>query len=847
MQQYLTIKAAHANELLFYRMGDFYELFFEDAVNVSKMLDITLTARGKASGKPIPMAGVPYHAADNYIARLVKLGQTIAICEQTSSATNSKGLVERKVTRIITPGTLTDEAFLEAHSENLLLSIYNQQDIYGIAALDLSIGRFTVQELTSFNTLVAEIERLKPAEILIPEQSLTSVTNYCNTIAIKSMPNINFDLHAALAALTKQFKVTSLAAFGCEQLTVALCAAGCLLKYLQDTQLNKLPHLSKIQVEISEHYIKLDQQTRRNLEIITNLQGQQKNTLLQILDNTATAMGTRLLKRWLGQAIRCQATIKARQLAITTIKDNFLHNALSPIVKKIGDIERILRRIALLSARPKDLTRLAQALAELPELHQALQAYANTPLLQQLLTDIKLFPELHQLLTTAIITDPPMLIRDGGVIAPGYHKELDKLRNITNDATQFLMELETQQRQLTGINTLKVGYNRIHGYYIELSKAQAQQAPSNYIRRQTLKNTERFITPELKSFEEHILSAKGHALTLEKQLYEQLLLELQQHIIALQTTAQAIASLDVIQNLAERAITLDWHCPTISNTPGIKITAGRHPVIEQVQAAPFIANDCTLNDTKKLLIITGPNMGGKSTYMRQVALITLLSHIGSFVPAQAAQIGPIDQIFTRIGAQDDLSCGRSTFMVEMTETANILYNATKHSLVLMDEIGRGTSTFDGLSLAWAIANHLALTNNSYTLFATHYFEMCTLAEKLPKVHNIHFDAEEENNELVLLHNMQAGPAAKSFGLQVAKLAGIPNNVILEAQQKLITLEQTNNTMHTKTTPLALAKKSIGPKQYQQIIQQLLALEPDNLSPKAALALLYELTALAHAP
>lgn len=779
MQQYLVIKQQHPNDLLFYRMGDFYELFFADAVRAAKLLDITLTARGQAAGEPIPMAGVPHHAAENYIARLVKMGETIVICEQTGDPATSKGPVERQVARIITPGTLTDEIFLNATQENLIASVFYKKNIYGLAVLELSSGRFIINELHNINLLQAELARLNPAELLLPEKLELPIYSNSSNCTIKYIPELSFDYKTSYNTLITQFATQDLTGFGIADLPWAISAAGCLLAYVLTTQRTNLPHIKSICAEKNTDSIQIDALSRQNLDL---------NKLIKIIDHTATPMGSRLLQRWLNRPIRDQQELKQRLHVVSEVKTQQAYLDLHKILNQIGDLERILTRIALLTARPRDLVRLGQALRQLPGIHNKLQDFINLPLINTLLQQIYLLPDACELLQRAIIDNPPMLIRDGGVIAPGYDNELDELRNISNDADAYLLALEEQERTNTGLSTLKVGYNRIHGYFIEVSHAQSKNLPAHYQRRQTLKNVERYITPELKSFEDKILSSHERSLNREKYLYEQLLISLQANIAELQSTANALAVIDVLQNFAHQADKLNYSCPKFNDNLSIEIQSGRHPVVEQLQQQAFVPNDCFLNLDKSMFIITGPNMGGKSTYMRQIALIVLLAHAGSFVPATYANLGPIDKIFTRIGAADDLAAGRSTFMVEMTEAANILHNATANSLVLIDEIGRGTSTFDGLSLAWAIAKHLAVFNKCFTLFATHYFEMSKLPEQIATVGNLHFAAIEENNNLIFLHQVKPGPTGKSFGLQVARLAGIPDKVISEARNKLEALE-----------------------------------------------------------
>lgn len=792
MQQYLRIKAEHPDVLLLYRMGDFYELFFDDAVKISRLLDITLTARGQSAGKPIPMAGVPYHAIENYLARLIKLGETVVICEQIGDPATSKGPVERKVTRIITPGTLADEAFLDERHENIIMCIFKFKNEYGISALEFSTGRFIAHQTTDCNVVQAEVARLKPAELLLPEglnpQHLQIDSKDLHNCAIKFLPIHEYDYPHAYNALLKQFAVPDLTCFNLQDMPNAISAAGCLLNYVIKMQHGAVPHIQSITVENNTDTIGLDPNTRKNLELTQNLQGNNQYTLLNIIDKTATAMGGRLLRRWLGRPIRDHKSLNLRHDAVAKLKAQQAYHDITLILKNIGDIERILSRIALLSARPRDLLRLKLSLEQLPDLKVLLTNLSADALLQHLNSSIHTCPQICNLLQRAIIENPPMLIRDGGVIASGFDAELDQLRSLADDADAYLLDMEQKERARTGLSTLKVGYNRIHGFYIELSRAQSTKLPDNYQRRQTLKNVERYITPELKAFEDKVLSSKERALTREKHLYEEILQTLQKDLAVLQSTAISLATLDVLQNFAKIADLCNYVRPQLQAKAGISIKDGRHPVIEQIQDHAFVPNDCTLNREKLLHIITGPNMGGKSTYMRQLAHIIILAHIGSFVPASAAKIGPVDQIFTRIGAADDLAGGRSTFMVEMHEAANILHNATKESVVLIDEIGRGTSTFDGLALAWSIASQLALHNQAYTLFATHYFELSKLPEQITQADNLHFAAIEQDDKLVFLHKVQSGPTGKSFGLQVAKLAGIPNNVIQAAKQKLQELE-----------------------------------------------------------
>ena len=837
MQQFLRIKAEHPDTLLFYRMGDFYELFYDDAKKASKILDITLTARGSSNGQPIPMCGIPYHAADNYLSRLIKRGESVAICEQTSKPGENKGPVKREVMRIVTPGTVTEEALLDDRKDNLLTCIHVQGELIGIASLNVSAGRFSVLEVNSSEQLHAELERLNPAEVLLSEDSSLHSQlerQLRNSNSLRLQPPWWFDLDSATKQLNKQFNTRDLSGFGCDELSAAIMAAGCLLQYVQNTQRAALPHINALQVENTQDVIVLDAASRRNLEIEFNLTGGTENTLASVIDRTMTSMGSRCLRRWLHTPLRCQQTLSERHQAIAEL----LHTQYTPDIQfclnSIGDIERIMGRVALLSARPRDLSTLLQSLSVLPELQQILQN-CHSSLLQTLAGNIATQPDIVELLSSAIKENPPVLIRDGGVIADGYNAELDELRGLSKNADDFLLQLEIRERERTGIKSLKVSYNRVHGYYIDISRLHSDDVPDDYIRKQTLKTSERFITEELKQYEEKVLSARERSLSLEKSLYEELLKQLQQNIQRIKTCADAIAALDSISCLSERAQTLDYNCPTLVSKPGIHIKQGRHPVVERVLDKHFIANDTLLSESKRMCIITGPNMGGKSTYMRQTALIVLLACIGSYVPAESASIGPVDRIFTRIGASDDLASGRSTFMVEMTEAANILNNATENSLVLMDEIGRGTSTFDGLSLAWACAWHLSKNNRAYTLFATHYFEITALPDEIPGVCNVHIDAVEHGEKIVFLHAVKPGPASQSYGLQVAQLAGVPKAVITQARKKMQTLEQQSISTHAETGQFELFSDRPHP-----VIEQLQTLDIDDLTPRAALELLYRL-------
>jgi DNA mismatch repair protein MutS len=839
MQQYLRIKQDHPHMLVFYRMGDFYELFFSDAEKAARLLDITLTKRGQSAGKPIPMAGVPYHAAEGYLARLVKLGESVAICEQIGDPATSKGPVERKVVRIVTPGTLTDEALLDERRENLLVAINESTDGFGLAALDVASGRFTLQQPADRESLRGELERLSPAEILLEEDStLPDQLNLRGGITRR--PLWHFDHDSAEQQLTKQFGTRDLGGFGCQDQPLAIGSAGCLLQYVEETQFTALPHIRGLRVERRDEHIVIDAATRRNLELVHSLSDQPQHTLAGILDRTATAMGSRMLRRWISQPLRDHSAVAERHAAIEELLQSQSYQALQEILQGIGDIERILSRVALKSARPRDLATLRDALGALPDLLPLL-AQIDTSLIHALGEEIGEHPELHALLTRAIIPQPPMLIRDGGVLATGYDAELDELRGLSQNADQFLLDLESRERERSGIANLKVSYNRVHGYYIEISRGQSDKAPADYIRRQTLKGAERYITPELKKFEDQVLSARERALAREKLLYDQLLDQLGESLSPLQRCAEGLSSLDVLCDLAERAMSLNLVRPQLLDEVGIEIIDGRHPVVEQVSREPFVANSVSFDDSQRMLIITGPNMGGKSTFMRQIAIITLLAYAGSFVPAGAARLGPVDRIFSRIGASDDLAGGRSTFMVEMEETANILHNATDQSLVLMDEIGRGTSTFDGLSLAWACAVELATRLRAFTLFATHYFELTTLPEEYPGIGNLHLDAVEHGDSIVFLHAVRPGPANQSYGLQVATLAGVPKAVIQRARVRLRELEQ-NAQLHAELQQAQMPLFDSTPAEpaESKVETQLQEIDPDDLTPREALTALYRL-------
>ncbi|HDZ9326248.1 TPA: DNA mismatch repair protein MutS [Vibrio cholerae] len=843
MQQYLRLKAENPDILLFYRMGDFYELFYDDAKRASELLDISLTKRGASAGEPIPMAGVPFHAVEGYLAKLVQMGESVAICEQIGDPATSKGPVERKVVRIVTPGTVTDEALLSERVDNLIAAIYHHNGRFGYATMDITSGRFQLSEPQTEEEMAAELQRTSPRELLFPED-FSPVHLMASRQGNRRRPIWEFELDTAKQQLNQQFGTRDLVGFGVEQAKLGLCAAGCLIQYVKDTQRTALPHIRSLTWDRQDQSVILDAATRRNLELTHNLAGGTDNTLAEVLDHCATPMGSRMLKRWIHQPMRDNATLNQRLDAITELKETALYGELHPVLKQIGDIERILARLALRSARPRDLARLRHAMQQLPELHSVMSELKQ-PHLTELRTHAEPMNELCDLLERAIKENPPVVIRDGGVIADGYSAELDEWRDLANGATEFLERLEAEERDRHGIDTLKVGYNNVHGFYIQVSRGQSHLVPPHYVRRQTLKNAERYIIEELKQHEDKVLNSKSRALALEKQLWEELFDLLLPHLGQLQQLAASVAQLDVLQNLAERAENLEYCRPTLVQEAGIHIQGGRHPVVERVMNEPFIANPIELNPQRRMLIITGPNMGGKSTYMRQTALIALMAHIGSYVPAESAQIGPLDRIFTRIGASDDLTSGRSTFMVEMTETANILHNATSHSLVLMDEIGRGTSTYDGLSLAWASAEWLAREIGALTLFATHYFELTELPNSLPHLANVHLDAVEHGDSIAFMHAVQEGAASKSFGLAVAGLAGVPKPVIKNARAKLQQLERLSSQPAETRKPsrVDIANQLSLIPEPSAVEQALAGVDPDQLTPRQALDMLYQLKKL----
>lgn len=833
MEQYWSIKAEHPDQLLLYRMGDFYELFYDDAQRAARLLDLTLTSRGQSASTPIPMCGVPYHAIDHYLVKLVKLGESVAICEQIGDPDTSKGPVERRVVRIVTPGTLSEEALLEERNDALLAAIYAGKKQFGLATLDMSSGRFQVLEAGSLHILQHELTRLQPAELLLAEDFSHPLIHETH---LRKRPVWEFELDAAHRTLTQQFGTRDLHGFGCETMHDAIRAAGCLLNYAKLTQRSALPHIHRLQTEHPQDSVILDSISRRNLELTSNLRGGRDYTLLSVLDRTQTAMGSRLLQRWMHRPLRDREMLQRRQQVIAHLLAQSRYADLQPVLHVIGDIERILTRVALRTARPRDLVRLRSALAQLPTLNTTLHAMV-APALEPLARKITPFPEIFDLLKRALVDHPPSLLREGGVIADGYHSELDECRALHGDAQSYLVDYEQRERERTQLPTLKVGYNKVHGFYIEISRGQAKNAPSDYLRRQTLKNAERFITPELQHFEHKVLNSQARALYLEKLLYEQLFDQIHPELPKLQRCFEAIATLDVLACLAERTDHLRLCQPSFIDEPCIDIKNGRHLVVEQTLTSPFISNSTKLHHERCMLIITGPNMGGKSTYMRQTALIVLLAYMGSFVPAEACMLGPIDRIFTRIGASDDLAQGQSTFMVEMSEMANILHHATDQSLVLIDEIGRGTSTFDGMALAWSCAHYLVETLRAFCLFATHYAELTELPTYLTHAVNVHFDAIEHEDRIIFRHQLHEGPADRSYGIQVAQLAGLPRAVIDAAHDKL----QQLMTAPLPTSATDAAKPMITE---HPLITNLRQLSPDQLTPLQALEMLYALKKMA---
>ncbi|MCO5096703.1 MAG: DNA mismatch repair protein MutS [Rhodocyclaceae bacterium] len=845
MQQYLRLKAQYPELLLFYRMGDFYELFFEDAEKAARLLDITLTTRGQSAGQPIRMAGVPYHAVEQYLARLVKLGESVVICEQVGDPGATKGPVERAVSRIVTPGTLTDSALLDDKSDSLLLALAPQKNLIGLAWLNLANGDFRLLEVGP-GALATQLERLRPAEILVPDGAPPDIPDSA-AAAIRRLPDWHFDSDAASRELTLHFGTRDLAAFlpqsVAEAPTAALAAAGALYQYAKTTQNQALGHITSLVLERENAWLRMDAATRRNLELTETLRGEAAPTLLSLLDDCRTSMGSRWLRHCLHHPLADRAAAAERHEAVAELAGetgNGPYASIQKALRGFADVERITARIALKSARPRDLSALRDSLAALEALRAPLSA-SETRGLSAIRTDLATPDDCLDLLVRAIAPEPAAVLRDGGVIAEGYDGELDELRAIQQNCGAFLLDLEARERARSGIANLRVEYNRVHGFFIEVTHANAGKVPDDYRRRQTLKNAERYITPELKAFEDKALSAQERALSREKLLYEELLASLARGIPVLQRIARAAALLDGLCAFAAVSVRGNWCQPRFTESSSLEIEAGRHPVVEG-QVDSFIANDCRFDPARRMLLVTGPNMGGKSTYMRQAALIVLLAHCGAFVPARAARIGPVDAIYTRIGASDDLASGRSTFMVEMTEAASILHGATEHSLVLMDEVGRGTSTFDGMALAFAIARHLLEKNRGYALFSTHYFELTRLAEDYAECANVHLDAVEHGHRIVFLHAVEEGPASQSYGIQVAALAGIPASVIRDAKRRLRQLENREIAAGPQADLFAAAPEPVEAAPHPTL-DALRTLDPDNLSPREALEKLYELKRL----
>lgn len=845
MQQYLTLKAAHPNLLLFYRMGDFYELFFEDAEKAARLLDITLTKRGQSAGQPIPMCGVPYHSVEQHLVRLVKLGESAAICEQIGDPATSKGPVERAVTRIVTPGTVTDSALLDDKSESLLLALHIERQRVGLAWLNLANGSFSMLE-SGLGNLTTHLERLRPAEILLADSDSLAEFDLHNA-ALRELPQWHFDTATARQLLTGHFGTQDLAGFGlagADEPVLALGAAGALFQYAQSTQLRNLGHVSSLRLESESEFLRLDAATRRNLELTETLRGEAAPTLLSLLDTCSTSMGSRWLRHALHHPSANPQIAIARHEAVAELLGEGgrgIGSEIQQALKSVADIERITSRIALKSARPRDLSALRDSLAALPSVQALLQA-PQAALLSELRRDIAIPTDALRLLQAAVTAEPSAVLREGGVIADGYSADLDELRGIQSNCGAFLLELEAREKARTGISSLKVEYNKVHGFYIEVTHANTEKIPDDYRRRQTLKNAERYITPELKAFEDKALSANDRALALEKQLYEALLDQLAQHIPQLQQIARSLALLDGLCAFAAIARDRNYCRPQMVAEPVLEIEAGRHPVVEAQHGVQFIANPVRFGLTRRMLLITGPNMGGKSTYMRQVALIVLLAHCGAFVPAASARIGSFDAIYTRIGASDDLASGRSTFMVEMTEAAAILNGSTERSLVLMDEIGRGTSTFDGMALAFSIARHLLEKNRAFTLFSTHYFELTRLAEDYAECANVHLDAVEHGHSIVFLHTIEEGPASQSYGIQVAALAGIPGSVVRDAKRRLVALENREILASPQADLFAAVPPPVEAEPHP-LVSALEAIDPDALSPREALDRLYALKKL----
>ncbi len=840
MQQYWSIKAEYPNTLLFYRMGDFYELFYEDAERASTLLDIALTSRNKSDPTPIKMAGVPAHSINQYIQKLMQQSVPVAICEQVGDPTKTKGPVERKVTRVVTPGTLIDDDLLDARTENLLVAVHPGHAATAIAELELSSGRFTAQYIENDESIESAVRRTAPAEVLVAEGQ--EIENLITVTRVQEVPAWYFSYERACEILKSQFKFRDISVFDGNAHPELTATAGALLQYAKDVFASDLPHIRNLRIVGSNDNLVIDHHSWRNLEIESTLSGQFKGSLLHLFDHCITTMGARQLRRWFRNPIRDRDEIARRHQVVNYFLDAASYHSTASELKNIADLERIVSRLATKTANPRDLAQLRDSLAALPKLIDSFEL-KDCQALADLCADITTMPQIAALLTKALQDTPAPSLRDGGVIQQGYDDEFDEIIQIRDNSDAALIELEVREQERTGIRSLRIHYNRIHGYYIEVLRSAIDQVPEDYARRQTLKNKERYVTPELSEFESRILSARERAIAKEKELFDDLLEKLLPHVTAVQKTARSLAQIDVLRNFAERASTLRLNRPQLLDTPGFRIEAGRHPLVEQLSSQTYVPNDTDLQPDSKLLLITGPNMGGKSTYMRQSALIALLAHVGSYVPASSASIGPLDRIFTRIGASDDLTGGNSTFMVEMTEMATILHAATENSLVLVDEIGRGTSTFDGLALAWACAVSLAEDVKAYTLFSTHYFEITALAELIAGITNVHLDAVEYNEEIVFLYEVKEGAANQSYGLQVARLAGMPEEVIESATNKLRELTQSANQSHTQHSSLQRTLFDLQHKTASAVETKLDKVEPDELTPRQALDVLYQLKSL----
>ncbi len=883
MAQYLRIKSEFPDTLVFYRMGDFYEVFYNDARKAHRLLDITITTRGQSNGEPVVMAGVPVHAVEAYLAKLIKLGEAVAIAEQVGEVGATKGPVERKVVRVVTPGTVTDTELLAEREDTRLLAVSQQGGTWGLAWLALASGQLGLTECTE-RELSAWLARLSPAEVLVSAETDAQkrpIALRACVAPVIGRPGWQFDRALGERKLREQLRVAHLAGFNAQDLGVAHAAASALLSYAEHTQGRALSHINTLTVERASDLLELPPATHRNLELTQTLRGETAPTLLSLLDTCRTGMGSRTLRHWLTHPLRDRGVARARHGAIAALQTACAVEPLRDALRHVSDVQRITARTALRQVRPRELSGLRETLVTLPELRRQVPGSASegAPLLMELHGALTPDPAIAELLQRAIAEEPAVLLRDGGVIAPGFDPELDELRGIATNCDAFLLELEARERLRTGISNLRVQYNKVHGFYIEVTMGQLDKVPLDYQRRQTLKNAERFITPELKTFEDKALSAQERSLSREKWLYEQLLDQLQPHLTALAELGRALASLDALAALAERAATLNWCAPEFVGHPCLDIEQGRHPVVEarlaETGGGSFIANDCRLDAARRMVILTGPNMGGKSTFMRQVAVIVLLAAMGSYVPASACRLGPIDAIHTRIGAADDLANAQSTFMLEMTEGSAILHGASEHSLVLMDEIGRGTSTFDGLALAGAIASHLHDRNKSFTLFATHYFELTEFPAKHRHAINMHVSAAESGDDIVFLHAIEAGPASRSYGVQVARLAGMPGSVLRQARTTLEALEAQQHAGEAQIdlfgapdavdaavparplddaapaqTPPASAGSVSAPSgptlspEQASLLASLASLDPDTLTPRAALDALYEFRAQA---